>query len=554
MKNKLILLLLVFVPFFLRAQDYNYKNEKIDLKDLSEQSLFEIGSDDNQENFNFKLFFNDQSYSAIKSFLENLPLNSPNILVQKLVYKILTTQLNNENQVLSQNEDLELFKLKINKLFDSARFTEIDKIYSKTYKSINDENLNLKKIEGYFLRNEFKNACNLMDQEDFYKTYKFGKFEIICNIIERDFDKARFNLSLLKEKNEPGDSLFIDLCYGIIGDLKISKSKIVSENTDEISALNPILLSSLQLAEISPKFQHIKKAPTSVLTFILSSPSSSINIKLYTSELLVKQKRIKNSILADIYQLNIFDDQEIENSVKEYKKLSPTIARSLLYQAFVLETNIEKKFLIAKILLKQSYSDGLFTNISFLLNDSLDYENLTDISNEDKEIIFKMLISVNEFEKAENFMANDTIFFDEKFKLLLNLNRFIEDKSYFDEEIIKDYINKVVSEKNYTTENKRIILITSLLFNLENNVKNNLTSQIVDKKQENINIFDFFFAINFSEKNDYFNTIKILFRIFENKDINQLSELETILIVKLLYDLSLDEEFKIISRDLLLNL
>ena len=62
-------------------------------------------------------------------------------------------------------------------------FKEIDRIYSSIPSNINNENINLKRIEAYFLRNEYKNACDLLNREKFEKSYAFGKFEIICNII-----------------------------------------------------------------------------------------------------------------------------------------------------------------------------------------------------------------------------------------------------------------------------------------------------------------------------------------------------------------------------------
>ena len=206
----------------------------------------------------------------------------------------------------------------------------------------------MKRIEGFFLRNEYRNACQLLNNDDFNKSSTFGKFEIICSIFNQDFEKARFNLSLLKENNEPGDNLFIELCYNIMGDINLSKSKLVSEKLENISSLNPILLSSLQIAEISPNFEHIRNAPISFLTFILSSPSSSIDIKLYTAEILVRQNRIQNSMLAEIYQLITFNSEEIKDALRLYKSLSPVRARSLLYQALISEQNQEVKYQIIK--------------------------------------------------------------------------------------------------------------------------------------------------------------------------------------------------------------
>ena len=397
-----IMFLTVILPFRLISQETIYTN-KIILSEVDEvvsESLFKIGSDNLSDNSKFFSLFNNQEFEEIFNFLNNLPTRQNNFAVQEIVRKILKSQFDVENLKLTSDEDKRLFELRINKLFDTASFIEIDKIYSSTPSDLINENINLKRIEAYFLRNEYKNACNLLKNEGFSKSYILGKFEIICNIMNQEFEKARFSLALLKEINQPGDNLFIDLCYNIMGDVELSKSKIMSENLEKISSLNPILLSSLQIAEISPKFEHIKNAPTSFLTFVLGSPSSSTEIKLYTAESLVKQKRIDNSMLAEIYQLIIFEDDEINEPLKNYKTLSPVRARSLLYQALVNEKNQETKFQIVKALLRHAKNDRLFSNISFLVKDSIQFNELDSLSVEDRKLILEIYTSIENYDEA----------------------------------------------------------------------------------------------------------------------------------------------------------
>ena len=554
-----IMFLTVILPIRLISQETIYTN-KIILSEVDEvvsESLFKIGSDNLSDNSKFFSLFNNQEFEEIFNFLNNLPTRQNNFAVQEIVRKILKSQFDVENLKLTSDEDKRLFELRINKLFDTASFIEIDKIYSSTPSDLINENINLKRIEAYFLRNEYKNACNLLKNESFSKSYILGKFEIICNIMNQEFEKARFSLALLKEINQPGDNLFIDLCYNIMGDVELSKSKIMSENLEKISSLNPILLSSLQIAEISPKFEHIKNAPTSFLTFVLGSPSSSTEIKLYTAESLVKQKRIDNSMLAEIYQLIIFEDDEINEPLKNYKTLSPVRARSLLYQALVNEKNQETKFQIVKALLRQAKNDRLFSNISFLVKDSIQFNELDSLSVEDRKLILEIYTSIENYDEAVTLLKKfgyENEVLNENFRELaisLHLKQYIKNKTYFDLLMIEDLLDQVLEEKQYNKNKENLILISSLVFDFNETINNKILKLKANASNSNLNIFDLVIGLNAIENKDYFNSLNIIFKIFNEKKINELSELEIFLTLKTLLNLELFNEFKFLVDEIL---
>lgn len=554
-----IMFLTVILPIRLISQETIYTN-KIILSEVDEvvsESLFKIGSDNLSDNSKFFSLFNNQEFEEIFNFLNNLPTRQNNFAVQEIVRKILKSQFDVENLKLTSDEDKRLFELRINKLFDTASFIEIDKIYSSTPSDLINENINLKRIEAYFLRNEYKNACNLLKNESFSKSYILGKFEIICNIMNQEFEKARFSLALLKEINQPGDNLFIDLCYNIMGDVELSKSKIMSENLEKISSLNPILLSSLQIAEISPKFEHIKNAPTSFLTFVLGSPSSSTEIKLYTAESLVKQKRIDNSMLAEIYQLIIFEDDEINEPLKNYKTLSPVRARSLLYQALVNEKNQETKFQIVKALLRHAKNDRLFSNISFLVKDSIQFNELDSLSVEDRKLILEIYTSIENYDEAVTLLKKfgyENEVLNENFRELaisLHLKQYIKNKTYFDLLMIEDLLDQVLEEKQYNKNKENLILISSLVFDFNETINNKILKLKANASNSNLNIFDLVIGLNAIENKDYFNSLNIIFKIFNEKKINELSELEIFLTLKTLLNLELFNEFKFLVDEIL---
>ena len=552
------IIFLFLVPFNLLAQNFE-NSDYIQLENLKPESLFKIGIETDSNNPILVNLFERKSFEEIFNFMGNLPTKGNNYVIHELVKKILNSNYNLEGIELTEKEDIQLFEIRINKLFDIAGFKEIDRIYSSIPSNINNENINLKRIEAYFLRNEYKNACDLINKEKFQKSYVFGKFEIICNIINQDFEKARFNLALLKEINEPGNNLFIDLCYSIMGDVKISKPEIMSERLDKISVLNPILLSSLQIAEISPNFEHIKNSPTSFLTFILGSPSSSIEVKLYTAETLVKQKRIDNSMLAEIYQLINFEPEEISNALDIYKALSPVRARSLLYQALINEKNETIKFQIIKTLLTQAKQDRLFTNLSLLIKDTIKFNELENLLIDDINLIMDILSATKSFGDAEEFFKAKAYEngilrkeFTEK-EISLNLQRYIEDKSYFNLSQIEYLLDNISLKKKYDKEKENILLISSIIFDFNEKIVNKIQEISATDLIENSNmkLFDLIIGLSSIEKKDYFNSLKIIFRIFKDKKINELSELELFLVLKFLMVFEYDTEFKHMVNEIL---
>ena len=66
-------------------------------------------------------------------------------------------------------------------------------------------------------------------------------------------------------------------------------------------------------------------------------PAVDTDIKIFCSELLVKQGRVENDFLSEAYaMLPRYDNADLENSLKLYKTLSPSKARPLLYQSVVI--------------------------------------------------------------------------------------------------------------------------------------------------------------------------------------------------------------------------
>ena len=64
-------------------------------------------------------------------------------------------------------------------------------------------------------------------------------------------------------------------------------------------------------------------------------------------------------------------------------------------------------------------------------------------------------------------------------------------------------------------------------------------------------LFDLIIGLSSIEKKDYFNSLKIIFRIFKDKKINELSELELFLVLKFLMIFEYDTEFNHMVNEIL---
>ena len=553
---KIYILIVLIFCFSLKAQDFDLPSERIEIekKVVQSKKLYEIGELNNNDKLS-KMFEN-MTFEQIRKFYDSLPTNNTNSSIDKLVYEILRSQINLDKKSLNSKEDKKIFEIRINKLFEMGKFEDIDDFYSQIPIEVENEALNVKRIEAYLLRNEFQNSCKLHQRLNDRKSFEWGKLEIICSIIDQDFEKARLSLSLLKEFGIPGDTLFIDLAYKIIGDIELSDEEIYDKKLRDLRTLTPILLSSLQIAEISPSFENIKDSPINYLIFILSSPSASIEVKLYCAERLVRLKRIKPEILADVYQLCNFSNEEIEKVFELYKTFSPVRSRALIYQSIIAEKDPKIKFRLIQLLLNQSKKENLFKPIAILLRNSLKYEDLKFTDEEGKELVVDIFLGNGEYIKAKNYIKqnkNDSLLYMEH---VLNLLKKIDQN--FSESV--DYGELKDTSTLSSKLPKKFIenfLIVELFYESGLNIAElNFTKKYIDQSvilTGELNLIDFIFLVDNKNQQKDLGFFKILFKLTNTRDIRDLSNIEVYAILKIFEYFENELIFKEISKDLLFS-
>ena len=511
-------------------------------------SEFSIGAKNDNK---WKDLFANKKFEEIKRFIEILPVNSTDETIQNLIYDILVSKKNFDRDLVGLDEDKLLFKTIVNKLFQTGRLSEIELIYSQTSELENNTFIIKKMIEGNLLRNRHSEACKILEKVNQDPLF-FGKIMIICNIINSKFDQAKLGLQLLKEQNQPGDIFFIDLAFSLMSEKDITQSEDLKKNLDQIKELNPIIMSSLQFADISPNFEQIEKLTTSGLLFILSNPSVDTDLKIFCSEILVKQGRISVEMLSQAYRLSRFEPKEIQNAEKIYKSLSPIRARPLLYQSIIRDNKPESKFRKIIALIKISKIDNLLPKMSYLLGDLIDYKKFAR-NHQDTLLISQMFQSKNKYLEARDILNMDYKSPESDYRnLAIDISEYLKNNS------IDYYSLEKQLEKFEDLKIDDSIILRKLLMVLISNIEldQNLLEKIfniADVSQiKSVDAKNFFLANTLSLKGDYFNSLTILFKIIGNKDLLELNIMESFSVLTILKNLGFLNEFKNLSKRILL--
>ena len=553
MKIKFFLFLIItFTAFNIRAQqiefieEYSAKTNKV--------SFFNLSLYDKDTESLWKNLFIDKDYDQISLFLDNLPVNSKNEVLQEIIFQILTSnKVFTKNRISDEQFSL-IFNKVIDKLFITGRFNEIEFFYSKYPKLSNTSFVLQKMIEGNLLRNRHTEACKILEKNFDENLLNLGKIMIMCNIINSKFDEAKLGLQLLKEQNNPGDLFFIELAFSLMSEENELDSKGLKKTLDNLKELNPIIISSLQFADISPNFEQIQKFSISGLLSILSNPSVERELKIYCSEILVKIGRIDAETLSDAYQLSRFKPSEVERAEKIYKTLAPNRARPLLYQAILRDKKPETRFDKIISLIKVSQSDNLIKEISKLVDITEDLKVYVK-SNEEAVILSKIFQSRGLYSDARDVLTKNYKKPESDYrKMAIELSEALQksDTNFYRIENDLDSVKSIENQGSVFL--KKIIMIISLYLDLNQEEIEKLQEISISKelKLSGDDFRNLLLAQQLSTNKDFFNSISLMFKIVGEDDFENLNIIKIYTLLTILKNLGLENEFKSLSERILL--
>ena len=553
MRSKIVLFLIItFIAFNSRAQqiefieDYSKKTNQVQFFNFS---LYDKDTENLWENI-----FIDKDYDQISLFLDNLPVNNKNKVFQEIIFQILTSSKIFPKNRISDEEFSFIFNKIVDKLFITGRFNEIELLYTKYPKLSNTSFVLQKIIEGNLLRNRHTEACKILEKNFDENLLNLGKIMIMCNILNSKFDEAKLGLQLLKEENNPGDLFFIELAFSLMSEENKLDSKGLKRTLDNLKELNPIIISSLQFADISPNFEQIEKFSISGLLSILSNPSVERELKIYCSEILVKIGRIDAETLSNAYQLSRFKPSEIERANKIYKTLAPNRARPLLFQAILRDKKPETRFNKIISLIKVSQSDNLIKEISKLI-DITDDLKVHVKSNEEAIVLSKIFQSRELYLDARDVLSKNYKKPESDYrKMAIELSEAMRksDTSFYRLENDLDLVKSIENQESLYL--KKIIMIISLYLNLNQEEIDKLQEISISKelKLSGNDFKNLLLAQKLSTNKDYFNSVSLMFKIIGEDDFEDLNIIKTYTLLTILKNLGLENEFRSLSERVLL--
>ena len=553
MKSKIVLfLIIIFISLNSRAQQIDFIDDYS--KKTNQAQFFNLSLYDKDTENLWKNIFIDKDYDQISLFLDNLPVNSKDKVFQEIIFQILTSNKIFPKNKISDEQFSFIFNKIIDKLFITGRFNEIEFLYSKYPKLSNTSFVLQRMIEGNLLRNRHTEACKILEKNFDENLLKLGKIMIMCNIINSKFDEAKLGLQLLKEQNNPGDLFFIELAFSLMSEENKLDSKGLKKTLDNLKELNPIIISSLQFADISPNFEQIEKFSISGLLSILSNPSVERELKIYCSEILVKIGRIDAETLSNAYQLSRFKPSELERANKIYKTLSPNRARPLLFQAILRDKKPETRFNKIISLIKVSQSDNLIKEISKLI-DITDDLKIHVKSNEEATILSKLFQSRGLYFDAKDVLSKNYKKPESDYrKMAIELSEAMQksDTSFYRVDNDLDLVKSIENQESLYL--KKIIMIISLYLNLNQEEIEKLQEISISKelKLSGDDFKNLLLALKLSTNKDYFNSISLMFRIVGEEDFENLNIIKTYTLLSILKNLGLENEFRSLSERVLL--
>ena len=85
-----------------------------------------------EKNIKWTNFFSNKSFKEIELFLQTMPINTSDKLIQEIIFEILVSKKTFDRNLINDDDDKLLFEIFINKLFDTGRLNEIELVYSQT--------------------------------------------------------------------------------------------------------------------------------------------------------------------------------------------------------------------------------------------------------------------------------------------------------------------------------------------------------------------------------------------------------------------------------------
>ena len=226
-------------------------------------------------------------------------------------------------------------------------------------------------------------------------------------------------------------------------------------------------------------------------------------------------------------------------------------SRSLLYQSIIKEVDPEIKFQLIKLLLINAKKNKLFSSLSNILKDSINYSELRNLSISDKNLILDIFTVNSQFNEARMFIQSIGKDYEiMKKDLYINLIEKIDSDLPFIKTENKNY--DFLDSKLSFDKFNNILILYSIKNKLNEDLLNILSIKESDffEIEKNIKVTDFLSIMSLTNFSNFY-LIKIFFKIIEGKDLNDLSSIEKYMVLKIIKIIGFEDLFKDIQAELI---
>ncbi len=311
-------------------------------------------------------------------------------------------------------------------------------------------------IDQYLSESNIEKSCELFSKntEVIYNEY-LSKFNLYCLINNDKIEEAQLIFDLKKElgfKDEYFEKK-LNYFFGLTNEPELT----ISEGT---------ILDFHLAHRTNPDFFFEPKKNTNKLIWkYLATSNLLYNIeeveiaeldKISLIEKATNDKNYSEDDLFSLYKRFQFNINQLLNASKSYKGLSNIEARALIYQRILLESDVNKKLELIKILkdlfIKDDYPNAFDTELKKFLKE-IDPE---EVPSNFTTFYFDFLEDKNE--KTKNIKFNKDILHQSK---LVNYFNGDFSKSKIEKDL-NNYLKKIKKDKKYLISKKDIILIESI--------------------------------------------------------------------------------------------
>ncbi len=383
-------------------------------------------------------------------------------------------------------------------------------------------------VDEYLSKSELDKACKIfLNNSEPIKNNYLSKFNIYCLINNGKKDEAQLIFDLKKELgfNEPYFENKLNYLFGYTNAI----DKTISEKS---------ILEFHLAHKTNPEFSFEPKENTNPLIWKYLAASNllyqtnEIDLdELEKIELIEYATHNKNYLEDDLFQIYKrfqFTIDQFLNAKKVFKSLTNIESRALLYQSVLLESDINKKIELMKLLKEVFIKDKIANAFDDKLKDLLQVIELDQISSKHTSFYLE---NINTDEKKQTKIKyNDDLLHQSKL-----IKYFIGE--YNQTKIEKDlnnFLKKIKKDKKYSISKKDIILIESLK---SDGIK-------IDKKYDNLyKILDSEMPTDIQvmvNNNEFASTILRIIEVIGQDELSALDEDTLFFIISALNQLNLD--------------